>query len=324
MRLLFAVLATGVLSLVPGLALAQAFPSRPIQVIVPFAPGGPVDVLARAIGEGFRERTGQSFVIENRPGGNTSIGATACKNAEADGYTICLLTATTMSLNPFLYAKLAYGPKELQPVSNLVFAQQVLLVHKSVPGNTFAELVRYAKDNPDKLSFGSFGTGGDSHLVVEWLKSKSGLSTTHIPYAGAAPALVAFERADVQVLYPVATPVVVDRIRTGQAKGLLVAGGKRNPNLPDVPTFAEAGLPNFEYRTWFGVFAPSGTPRERVDRLAREIATSIRNPDFQEKYLLKAGYEPIGNTPEEFATYLEADQARGEELVRISGVRLTQ
>ncbi len=188
-------------------AAAEDYPSRPVRVIVPFAPGGPVDVLARAIGEGFRERTGQTMVVENKPGGNTSIGATACKSAEPDGYTICMLTSSTVTLNPFLYSSLTYDPaKDLEPVSKVVIARQVLLLNASVPVKSFAELVAYSKKNPDKLTFGSFGTGGDSHLIIEWLNKKTGMHSLHIPYPGAAPATIAFDRGDIQLMFPVSDP----------------------------------------------------------------------------------------------------------------------
>lgn len=305
-------------------AAAQDFPNCPVRIIVPFPPGGPVDVLARAIGEGFRERTGQPMVVDNRPGANTSIGATACKNADPDGYTICLLTASTITLNPFLYPSLPYVPeKDLEPVSNVVIARQVLLVHQSIPAKTYAELVAYSKQNPDKVSFGSFGVGGDLHLVIEWLKNKTGLQMTHVPYQGAAPALVAFERGDIQLTFPVATAPVVDRIKSGRAKGLLVAGSKRDPNLPEVPTFKEAGLPELEYETFFGAFGPVNMPKDRLEKLGREIAAVVRSPAFIGKYVT-AGYDAVGNSPAEFKKALEKNMAGGRNLVSISGVKLSQ
>jgi tripartite-type tricarboxylate transporter receptor subunit TctC len=305
-------------------ASAHDFPSRPVKIIVPFPPGGPVDVLARGIGEGFRERTGQPMIVENRPGANTSIGATACKNADPDGYTVCLLTGSTITLNPFLYPSLPYAPeKDLEPVSNVVIARQVLLVHRSIPANAYAELVAYSKQNPDKVTFGSFGVGGDSHLVVEWLKSKSGLQMTHVPYQGAAPALVAFERGDIQLTFPVATAPVVERIKSGQAKGLLVAGAKRDPNLPDAPTFKEAGLPDLDHETFFGVFAPVNMPNDRLEKLGREIGAVVRSASFIGRYAA-AGYDAVGNSPAEFKKALERNMGGGRNLVTVSGVKLPQ
>ena len=213
----------GALLLAGAAACGQDFPWKPVRLIVPFAAGGPVDVLARALGEGFKERTGQAFIVDNKPGGSTSIGATACKNAEADGHAFCLLTASTISLNPFLFANLSYDPqKDLEPLTNVVFTQQVMILHRSIAANTLRELVVYAKQNPDKLNFGSFGIGGDSHLVFEWLKAKTGVQMAHIPYGGAAPALLAFERGDAHLLYPVASPAVLERVKSGLAKPIAV------------------------------------------------------------------------------------------------------
>lgn len=320
---IFASLAVGV-SLLAMPADAETFPSSPVKVIVPFAPGGPVDVLARAVGESFRERTGQSLVVENKPGGNTSIGAAACKNSAPDGYTVCLLTSSTITLNPFLYKSLPYdAEKDLEPVTNLVMGRQVLMVSTSVDVKTFAELVALSKQNPDKLSFGSFGTGGDSHLLVEWLAKKTGLKVLHVPYQGAAPALLAFERGDVQLLLPISTEPVLERIKSGKAKALLVTGTKRDPNLPDVPTVQEAGLESIGYETWFGSFAPANTPRDRIDTLAKIIGDIVRSESFRSKYV-KAGYDTVGNSSAEFKKAIAAERGASKALVEISGVTIAQ
>jgi tripartite-type tricarboxylate transporter receptor subunit TctC len=311
---------------VPGPAVqAQEFPTKPVRVIVPFAPGGPTDVLARVLSEGFRERTGQPFVVDNRPGGATIIGATACKNADPDGYTFCILTASTISLNPFLYDKLPYNvEKDLAPVTNLVFTQQVMLLHPSVPANSLREVIQYAKENPGKLNFGSFGIGGDSHLVFEWLQAKAGIKLTHIPYAGAAPALVAFERGDVHLLYPVGAPPVLERIKGGKAKAIAIADGLPNPNLPGVPTFSESGLPPYDAKTWFGAFAPAGAPKPVVERLSGHLAAVLKSQLFQDRFVKLGGFVPVGDTPDEFRAFVAADAKRGAELVQLSGVKLTQ
>ena len=196
-------------------------------------------MLARALGEGFKERTGQPFIVDNKPGGSTAIGATACKNAEADGHTFCLLTASTISLNPFLFANLSYDPqKDLEPLTNVVFTQQVMILHKSIAAEYPAGAHRLRRQNPDKLNFGSFGIGGNSHLVFEWLKAKTGVQMTHIPYGGAAPALLAFERGDAHLLYPVASPAVLERIKSGLAKPIAVPEGQQAPALAGVPSFS--------------------------------------------------------------------------------------
>jgi tripartite-type tricarboxylate transporter receptor subunit TctC len=193
-----------------------------------------------------------------------------------------------------------------------------------VPGTTLAELLEYAKANPDKLNFGSFGIGGDSHLVFEWLKAKSGVRMTHIPYGGAAPALLAFERGEAHLLYLVATPAILERIKSGLAKPLVVPDGQVTPTLPDVRSFGQSGLPPYDSKVWFGAFAPAGTPKARVAELNRELVAAIRSPTFQDRFIKPGGYDPVGNTPDEFRAFLAVDRARGEELVKLSGVKIQQ
>ena len=177
---------------------------------------------------------------------------------------------------------------------------------------------------PTKLNFGSFGVGGDSHLVFEWLKVKTGAQMTHIPYGGAAPALVAFERGDAHLLYPVASPAVIERIQSGLAKPIAVPEGQQAATLPGVPSFSASGLPPYNAKTWFGAFAPAGTPKARVEELSRHLIAVIKSQTFHDRFLKLGGYDPVGNTPEEFRKFLEEDRARGEELVKLSGVKLNQ
>jgi tripartite-type tricarboxylate transporter receptor subunit TctC len=313
----------GALALAASIAAAQDFPAKPVKVIVPFPPGGPTDVLARSLGEAFRERTGQSFVVDNKPGGGTNIGAAACKNADPDGYTFCLLTASTISLNPFLYSNLGYDArKDLAPVTNVVFTHQVMILHKSIPATSLRELVAFAKQNPTRLNFGSFGIGGDSHLVFEWLKRKAAIELTHIPYGGAAPALVAIERGDAHLLYPVASPAVMERVKSGLVRAIAVPDGQQAATLTGVPTFSAAGLPPYEARTWFGAFAPAATPKARVEELSRQLVAAINAQSFRDRFIKPGGYDPAGNTPDEFRAFLAADRVRGEELVKLSGVKI--
>jgi tripartite-type tricarboxylate transporter receptor subunit TctC len=200
----------------------------------------------------------------------------------------------------------------------------VMILHKSIPAGTMPELIAYAKANPDRLNFGSFGIGGDSHLVFEWLKVKSGVRMAHIPYGGAAPALLAFERGDAHLLYAVASPAVLERIKSGLAKPIAVPEGQRAAALDGVPTFSASGLPPYDAKTWFGAFAPAGTPRVRVDELARQLAAVIKSQTFQERFLKLGGYDAVGNAPDEFRKFLAADRLRGQELVRISGVKINE
>src|SRR5215831_20193556 len=223
-----------------GPVLAQGgYPNGPVKVIIPLPPGGAIDVMVRSIGRAFEQRDGHQLVIESRPGANTILTANACKAAAPDGRTICLLSSSTVSINPTLYKNLSYDPlKDFEPITNVAFADQVLIMHKGVPVNDFKQLVAYSKQHPDKLNFGSFGVGGDTHLVVEWLKHETGAQLTHIPFKGAADAMLAFKAGDIQLIYLIiGNPDIARQVNEGEVKGLLVPGAKRNPLVPGVPTF---------------------------------------------------------------------------------------
>jgi tripartite-type tricarboxylate transporter receptor subunit TctC len=319
-------LATG-LSLTAALA-QTAYPSAPVRVIIPLPPGGAIDVMVRAIGRAFEQRTGHGFVVESRAGANTIIAANACKAAPPDGSSICLLSRSSVSINPALYRNLSYDPlKDFEPITNLAFAHQVLILHKGVPVKDFKELVEYSKRNPDKINFGSFGVGGDTHLVQEWLKHETGAKMTHIPYKGAADAMLAFKAGDIQMIYLiVGNPDIARQINEGEVKGLLVPGSKRNPLIPGVPSFAEAGLSPDQtaFETWFGMFAPKGTPSTIVQKLNTELSAIVKTPEFANRYLVSKGFAPVGNSSEELARFIVEDQKKGRQLVEISGAKLEQ
>ena len=235
----------GALSFLGDAAFTQvSYPSAPIRVIIPLAPGGAIDVMVRALGRAFEQRNPYGFVVESRAGANTIIAANACKAAPPDGSTICLLSRSSVSINPALYKNLSYDPiKDFEPITNLAFAHQVLILNKNVPVKDFKELVAYSKQNPEKLNFGSFGVGGDTHLVVEWIKHETGAKMTHIPYKGASDAMLAFKSGDIQLIYLIiGNPDIARQINEGEVRGLLVPGSSRNPLVPDVPSFAESGL----------------------------------------------------------------------------------
>jgi tripartite-type tricarboxylate transporter receptor subunit TctC len=314
----------------PGVAaLAQdKYPSRPLRIIVPLPPGGAIDVFARALGKEFEGRTGGSVVVENRAGANTIIAANACKSAAPDGYTICLLTRSTVSINPELYKKLSYDPlKDFEPITNAFFGQQIVILNKSVPVNTFAELVDYSKKNPDKLNFASMGLGGDSHLIMEWLKHTSGAKIVHVPFKGFPEAMTSFKSNDVQMIaLLVGNPDLARQVRDGEVKGLLLPGSKRSALVPSVPTFAESGLRGDEtaFTPWFGLFAPKGTPKELVDRLNAEFNAIMAGAEFRERFLIARGFTGAGAKPDVFAKFLVEDRKIAAELVAISGVKLEE
>jgi tripartite-type tricarboxylate transporter receptor subunit TctC len=322
-------LVAGAFALAASVGLAQPnYPSAPVRVIIPLAPGGAIDVMVRALGKAFEQRTGQPFVVESRAGANTIIAANACKAAPPDGSTICLLSRSSVSINPTLYKNLSYDPlKDFEPITNIAFAHQVLIMHKGVPVNDFKQLVAYSKQHPDKLNFGSFGVGGDTHLVVEWLKHETGAQLTHIPFKGAADAMLAFKAGDIQLIYLIiGNPDIARQVNEGEVKGLLVPGAKRNPLVPGVPTFAEAGLSPDQsaFETWFGMFAPKGTPAAIVRKLNAEFAAIVKAPAFAEQYLISKAFEPVGDPSDAFAKFIVEDQKKGKLLVDISGAKLEQ
>jgi tripartite-type tricarboxylate transporter receptor subunit TctC len=312
-----------------GAGLTQTgYPAAPIRVIIPLAPGGAIDVMVRALGRAFEQRNPYGFVVESRAGANTIIAANACKAAPPDGSTICLFSRSTVSINPTLYKNLSYDPiKDFEPITNIAFAHQVLILNKNVPVKDFKELVAYSRQHPDKLNFGSFGVGGDTHLVVEWLKHETGASMTHVPYKGASEAMLAFKSGDIQLLYLIiGNPDIARQINEGEVKGLLVPGAKRSPLIPDVPSFGESGLSPDQsaFETWFGMFAPKGTPSDIVRKLNAELSAIVKIPDFASQYLVSKGFEPVGDTSEAFAKFIVEDLKKGKLLVDISGAKLEQ
>ena len=309
-------------------ALAQdALPSGPIKVIIPLPPGGAIDVMARSVGHAFEQRNpNNTMIVESRPGANTIIAANACKAAAPDGRTICLLSSSTVTINPWLYRQLSYDPlKDFEPITNVAFADQVLVMNTKVPVQDWKGLVAYSKAHPKTLNFGSFGLGGDTHLVVEWLKQQSGADITHVPYKGAADAMLAFTADDIQLLYLIVGNMdLVRQVNEGEVKGLLVPGTERSALIPKVPSFAEVGLNSdaAQYQTWFGMFAPKGTPRAIVDKLNAEFAAILHAKDFVAQNLTPRGFRPAGDSPADFTKFIVADAKRGKMLVEESGVKL--
>lgn len=320
----FAAVLLGCMTVAVGVlpAGAQQFPDRAIKVILPYPAGGAVDILARGLGEAFRQRTGHGFVIEARAGANTALAAMACKGSAPDGYTLCLLASTTMSLNPHLYKNLRYAPSDMTPVTNIALSRAIFLLHKDVPVNTLAELVEWSKKNPEKMNYGSFGVGGETHLIMEWLKNKTGAQITHVPFTGFTPAQQAFDRGDIQVFVPPAVPAVMERIEMKQAKAIMVLGDLPSPNLPNLPTIPQSGLPPVGVQTWFGMLAPAGTPPHLVEKLSAELRAIVADKEFADKFIRGIGLVPETNTPLEFKAFLERDYINAGELVKLTGIKL--
>ena len=301
---------------------AQPYPSKPIRIVVPYGAGGGIDVISRLVGERLSQRLGQPVVIDNRPGGGTLLAAEQVAKSAPDGYTLMVTTDSTMTINQHLYAKLPYDPvKDFVPITQLVFLNQLLLQNPSVPANNLKELIAYAKANPGKLNYGSYGSGSQPHLAMEMLKSQAGLFIVHVPYRGLTQTVPATIAGDVQLTFSGAASSQAF-IKSGRLKALAVGGKTRLALLPDVPTFTELGFPDVPANAWFGLFAPAATPRDIVMKLNAEVVRILRDPEFVQKELTAKGYELIASTPEEFTAFLAADSARNARAVKISGAKV--
>lgn len=303
-------------------ALAQAqdqWPTRPIRIIVPFSPGGGGDAVVRVLTEKLGERLGQPVVIENRPGASGYIGAQLVANAPPDGYTILMGFDGSLVVAPNLIKAPFDTVKDFMPITKLNDATLILAAHSSVPARTLQELVEYSKQKGE-LGFGSSGTGTTTHLAGELLALRSGAKLRHIPYKGGGQAVSDVAGGQIPLIYTV-IPTIAGFLKDGKLKAIGVSGSKRSAVLPDVPTMAESGLPNFEVSSWYGLLAPAKTPKPIVDRLQREVAAVLAMPEIREKYLM-GGFEPVGNKPEEFAHQIKTDLARWSKVVKDANLRV--
>jgi tripartite-type tricarboxylate transporter receptor subunit TctC len=304
-----------------GAAQAQAYPNKPIRIVVPYPAGGGLDVMARLLGDRLGKRLGQAAVIENKPGAGTIIGADTVAKAAPDGYTLMITADTTITLNQHLYAKLPYDPvKDFVPVTQLVQLSQLLVLNAEVPANNLKELIAYAKANPTKLNYASYGSGTPPHLAMETLKSLTGISVTHVPYKGLPQAVPAAIAGEVQMTFSGAASSM-QHIKSGRLKAMAIGGKNRLPILPEVATFTELGYPEVPASTWFGVFVPAGTPREVVTKLHGEFKALMTEPEFVQKEVVAKGYELSANTPEEFSALIAAEIVRNAKAVKISGAK---
>jgi tripartite-type tricarboxylate transporter receptor subunit TctC len=293
--------------------------SRPLRIIAPLAAGSTFDLLSRALAARFEERTKQTVIVENRPGANMGLAANACRTAAPDGQTICLFTHN-LFLNPLLRSKLSYDPiKDFEPIAIVSYLEQVFVVSRRLPAETFAALVKYSKDHPNTLNYGSVGVGSAAHLVTEWLRTKSGGDWKHVPFNGSPQVQAALASGDIHMTF---TPTgnVMGRIASGDLKALLTAGEHRNPLLPAVPTLVEAGLPALSAKSWAGLFAPAGTPPATIARLHREFSEIASEEKFQKQTLAKLGLTPARMSLDDFKTFIPADQRAWEPLIRQVGL----
>lgn len=300
--------------------LGQTYPSRPVRMVLTMPPGPSLDIIARLIAAKLTEAWKQPVLVDNRPGSGGNVGALAVAKAEPDGYTF-LIPTTGIAISPSIYRKLPYDPlKDFVPVSQIYSLSFVMVVNPSVPANTVAELVAYAKANPGRLNYASSGAGGTPHLAAELFKSLTGTDIVHIPYKGVAPMNIALITNEVQVIFT----TLVDaqqHMKTGKMRALAVTGTARSPLMPDVPTLVEAGLRDYELPNWIGLFAPAGTPAEIVTKLHAELVKILAMPEIRDR-IIGWGNEIVGSTPEEFAASYKADIAKFGRIIKNARVPL--
>jgi hypothetical protein len=314
-------LATLCLGLVALGAAAQNFPERQVKFVVPYPPGGFNDTLARVSAERLNKMWNQPVVVENRPGGNTTVGNLAVAKAPADGYTI-LITPLPFSALPGLYgATLPYDAlKDFTPLVWAGSTQNALVVRNELPVNNVRELLEYARKNPGKLNYGSTGSGSSNHLTMELLMKMTGVKMAHIPYKGSAPAVTALIGGEIDVLFD-NVPNVLQQIKAGRMKVIGVSGLQRSVLLPDTPTVAEAGVPGFEVNVWFGMQVPAGTPKAVVDKLNRDIVTLLKEPEVVQRFR-NQGVEVAASTPEQFGALVRSEITKWTQLIREANIRI--
>ena len=301
-------------------ALAQNWPQRPVRLVVPYTPGGGADIVARVLGQKLADQTGGSFVIENRPGAGGINAAELVARATPDGHTL-LASATEFGTNAALRSRMPFDPfKDFAHISLLGYVQFLLAGNPAVPVKNVKELIAFAKARPGELTYGSTSLGGGPHLAGELIQSMSGIRWTHVPFKGAGPASVALISGEISFMFS-STGSLVGHVQAGKVRAIAVTGPRRFPELPEVPTVAESGIPGYSATGWYGLFAPAGTPPELVRRISAEAARAFSSPDARER-LAQIGTDPVGSTPEYFVSFLRAEIAKWSKVVKEANIRL--
>lgn len=310
----------GGLASLPGISQAQAYPNKPLRMIVPYPPGGAVDVLGRLLGQKLSVALGQPVVIENLPGASGIIGTTAAAKAAPDGYTILMGYVSTLAIHPSMYAKLTYDPlKDFVAISKVADTSLVMVVPPGLGVNNLKEFVALAKSKPGQLSYASVGNGSGAHLSAELLKLMAGINIVQVPYKGSGPALTDLVGQHVHVMFD-ALPSSLPLVNAGKLKALAVTGSARTSAAPKIPTVAESGYPGYDISPWFGVLAPAGTPPDIVNRLNRELTKIVAQPDVKTKYA-GLGAEPVSSSPDQFAAFMRVENLKWEKLVKTANIK---
>jgi len=305
--------------LAAGDCAAQDYPSRPVRMVVPFAPGGSTDVLARIVGQKLTERSGQPVIIENRAGAGGNIGAEQVAKSAPDGYTL-LLGGVPHAISASLYSKLPYDlARDLAAIAEVASFPSAIVLHPSLPANSVKELIALARARPGQLSFGSAGNGSPNHLSLELFQTMAGVRMVHVPYKGSGQLVGDLLAGQVQ-LASMGLPVAVPHVQSGKLRAIAVTGAARSPLLPEVPTVSEAGLPGFEVTSWYGVFAPAGLPADIVAKLNSEIGSAVTAAEVKER-LAALGAEPSVKSPDQFGRYVRQEITKWAKVVKDSGAK---
>jgi tripartite-type tricarboxylate transporter receptor subunit TctC len=314
----FIYLLFGLLGLLAGSVSAQTYPTKPVKIVVPSAPGGGTDIVARLLAQSFSKALGQNFIVENKPGAGNLIGIETVARAPADGYTL-LFVASPLILNPILFKKVNYDPiKDFSPISLAATAPNILVVHPSTPASNVKEWVELAHKGQNKLSYASAGVGTSPHMSMELFNAMAGIQTLHIPYKGTTPAVTDLLGGQVNAMFSNAL-TVMPHIQSGKLRALAVSGNRRLELLPDVPTVMEAGIAQYVSLQWYGLLAPAGTPLAVIQTINREMVKALQSKDIKDK-LASEGAEPVGSTPAEFANLIKNDFDKWSKVAKSSGI----
>jgi tripartite-type tricarboxylate transporter receptor subunit TctC len=318
MKAIWTRIAAVLLAVAPAMASAQAYPSKPVKIVVPFAAGGATDVVARLLAQKLGEAWGQSVIVENKAGAGGNIGADLVAKSPPDGYTLLMTSGSIVTANQHMYKNMTFDPaKELVPVTNVATGPQVIAVTTGFPAKDLKELIAYAKANPKKVNFGSAGVGTQTHLAAENFAHSAGIDITHVPYKGESAAITDLIGGQIQMVTP-NMGAAVPHLQQGKIRVLAVTSKERSPQMPDVPAAAEV-IPGFENAGWFGLMAPAGTPRDVIDRVHRDSAKILGSDDFKAR-LTQIGMVPVGNNPSDFGVAIREESARWAKVIKDRGL----